>query len=68
MIRNIVNLIKHTNRSLLITGSKFSHQRLIVRSMADEVEKAQAAKAGGDTIFAKILDGTIPCEVRKHNT
>lgn len=33
--------------------------------MADEVEKAQAAKAGGDTIFAKILNKEIPCDVSK---
>lgn len=63
MIRNIVNLIKHTNRSFLITGSRFSQQRLIVRSMADEVEKAQTAQAAGETIFSKIINRSIPCEV-----
>ncbi|KDR19216.1 histidine triad nucleotide-binding protein 1 [Zootermopsis nevadensis] len=29
--------------------------------MADEVAKAQVAKAGGDTIFGKILRKEIPC-------
>lgn len=29
--------------------------------MADEVEKAQAAKQTGDTIFGKILRKEIPC-------
>jgi hypothetical protein len=29
--------------------------------MADEVEKAQAARPGGDTIFGKILRKEIPC-------
>lgn len=31
--------------------------------MADEVQKAQEAKSGGDdTIFGKILRGEIPCD------
>ncbi|XP_042358567.1 histidine triad nucleotide-binding protein 1 [Plectropomus leopardus] len=30
--------------------------------MADETEKAQAAKPGGDTIFGKIVRKEIPCE------
>lgn len=29
--------------------------------MADEAEKAQAARPGGDTIFGKILRREIPC-------
>lgn len=29
--------------------------------MADEVEKAQVARPGGDTIFGKILRKEIPC-------
>lgn len=29
--------------------------------MADEVQKAQEAQSGGDTIFGKILRGEIPC-------
>lgn len=29
--------------------------------MADEVEKAQTARPGGDTIFGKILRKEIPC-------
>ncbi|XP_022191516.2 histidine triad nucleotide-binding protein 1 [Nilaparvata lugens] len=31
------------------------------RSMADEVDKSQAAAPGGDTIFGKILRKEIPC-------
>lgn len=30
--------------------------------MADEVQLAQAAHAGGDTIFGKILRNEIPCD------
>lgn len=30
--------------------------------MADEVQLAQAAHAGGDTIFGKILRREIPCD------
>lgn len=30
--------------------------------MSDEVALAQTAKAGGDTIFGKILRKEIPCE------
>ena len=33
---------------------------LIIWTMASEVEKAQDAKPGGDTIFGKILRGEIP--------
>lgn len=62
MIRNFVNLIKNTNRSFLFTGSKFN-QSIIIRSMSEEVEKAQEAKPEGDTIFGKILRREIPCEV-----
>jgi histidine triad (HIT) family protein len=29
--------------------------------MADEVEKAKAARHGGDTIFGKIVRKEIPC-------
>ncbi|XP_066601175.1 adenosine 5'-monophosphoramidase HINT1 [Prorops nasuta] len=32
------------------------------RKMASEVEKAQAASPGGDTIFGKILRKEIPCK------
>ena len=30
--------------------------------MASEVEKAQSAKPGGDTIFGKIIRGEIPVD------
>lgn len=33
-----------------------------VRKMASEVEKAQSATPGGDTIFGKILRQEIPCK------
>lgn len=29
--------------------------------MADEIQKAQAARPGGDTIFGRILRKEIPC-------
>jgi len=31
-------------------------------AMSDEASKAQSAKPGGDTIFAKIIRGEIPCK------
>lgn len=31
--------------------------------MSDEVEKAQTASGGGDTIFGKILRKEIPCNL-----
>jgi histidine triad (HIT) family protein len=31
-------------------------------AMSGEIEKAQSAKPGGDTIFGKILRKEIPCE------
>jgi hypothetical protein len=52
VIKKSINLIKQ--RSLLLPGS-LTHHRVHVRKMADEVQKAQAAQAGGDTIFGKIL-------------
>lgn len=58
MIRNIVYLIGSSNRNFLISGS-IRQQK--VRTMADEVEKAQSAQPGGDTIFGKILRKEIPC-------
>lgn len=59
MIRNLANFIGRSNRKFLISGSISCRQK--VRSMADEVEKAQTAQVGGDTIFGKILRKEIPC-------
>lgn len=58
LIRNFVNL---SYKSLLLTASNHLKHRIVIRSMADEVEKAQTAQAGGDTIFGKILRKEIPC-------
>lgn len=41
---------------------KVSETTFSVRNMADEVKLAQAAHAGGDTIFGKILRREIPCD------
>lgn len=60
MIRNLVNFIGRSNRKFLIPESFSCRNK--VRTMADEVEKAQTAQAGGDTIFGKILRKEIPCE------
>lgn len=59
MIRTCSKIISYSNRLFLSPG-----QNLIVRRMAssDEVQKAQVAQAGGDTIFGKILRKEIPCE------
>lgn len=35
---------------------------LVVKKMASEVEKAQSAAPGEDTIFGKILRKEIPCK------
>jgi len=49
-----VNVVvkKHSQTQLL----------LLVRSMADEVSKAQQASPSGDSIFGKILRGEIPAK------
>jgi histidine triad (HIT) family protein len=46
---------RHSNSSL-------SNFILNIRNMASEVEKAQIARPGGNTIFGKILRGEIPCK------
>ena len=57
--------------SVAINSAKrmFAHNSNVLRSstvytrkMATEVEKAQAAAPGGDTIFGKILRKEIPCD------
>ncbi|KAL7295229.1 hypothetical protein TKK_0011437 [Trichogramma kaykai] len=60
LITNALGLSKHLIRfskpgPLLGTISN-------VRKMATEVEKAQTATPGGDTIFGKILRKEIPCK------
>lgn len=59
MIKSLVNFVGRSNRNFLISGSFSCREK--VRTMADEVEKAQTAQAGGDTIFGKILRKEIPC-------
>lgn len=43
-------------------SSNFLTPILNIRKMASEVEKAQVATPGGDTIFGKILRQEIPCK------
>jgi hypothetical protein len=61
MIRNISKVLFNNDRLFLSPGLNLNHN---VRRMAssDEVQKAQTAQAGGDTIFGKILRKEIPCE------
>lgn len=54
----IRNLVKFSNRLLLSPGVNHKAQRM---ASSDEVQKAQAAQVGGDTIFGKILRKEIPC-------
>lgn len=59
MIRSCTKIINYSNRLFFSPG-----QSSTVRKMAstDEVQKAQEAQAGGDTIFGKILRKEIPCK------
>lgn len=59
IIKNLVNFVGKSNRHLFLNLSFNSRQTF--RAMADEVEKAQTAQEGGDTIFGKILRKEIPC-------
>ena len=49
-------------RSLLKLNLPKQHQ-IIKRIMSDEVQKAQSANFGGDTIFGKIIRKEIPANV-----
>jgi hypothetical protein len=45
------------------THRNIFYQKRTKINMADEVSKAQSAKAGGDTIFGKIIRKEIPAKI-----
>lgn len=60
-------LLGTVSRASRLLGYKDSSSRFLrtvsnTRKMASEVEKAQTAAPGGDTIFGKILRKEIPCK------
>lgn len=59
MIKYCAKLATYGNRSFLLAGSNLKLNRM---ASSNEVEKAQAAQPGGDTIFGKILRREIPCD------
>lgn len=58
ILRNISRQSKSFAAPLFLSNRCQSFQR----KMATEVEKAQTAAPGGDTIFGKILRKEIPCD------
>lgn len=58
MIRNCVKFVSYSSRSFLSSGHRSQHFKM---ASSDEVQKAQGAQVGGDTIFGKILRKEIPC-------
>ncbi|XP_058798341.1 adenosine 5'-monophosphoramidase HINT1 [Phymastichus coffea] len=60
---NLVGIVLRASR-LFRYSSHNDFLRIIsnTRKMASEVEKAQSATPGGDTIFGKILRKEIPCK------
>lgn len=59
MIRNCLKIVNYRNCSLLSSGKTIKILRM---ASSDEVQKAQVAQAGADTIFGKILRKEIPCK------
>lgn len=51
------------NSRILYSNITRKQLRNSLRKMASEVEKAQVAKAGGDTIFGKIARKEIPAKI-----
>lgn len=60
-MRLLLNHTLNTSRRLLYLNASLLKQTPCWRKMASEVEKAQAAAPGGDTIFGKIVRKEIPC-------
>ncbi|XP_015114602.1 histidine triad nucleotide-binding protein 1 [Diachasma alloeum] len=63
MVLRSINLLALNSSKILSSRLVTSRTQLFsFRKMASEVEKAQSATAGGDTIFGKILRKEIPCK------
>lgn len=70
--RILQNLIQ-IDRLVVQSNQQQQQQRLILagvrsryfatKKMSDEIEKAQTAKPGGDTIFGKIIRKEIPADI-----
>lgn len=60
-MRVLLNLALNTSRRLPHLNASLLKQTPCWRKMATEVEKAQSAAPGGDTIFGKIVRKEIPC-------
>ncbi|XP_014610716.1 PREDICTED: histidine triad nucleotide-binding protein 1 [Polistes canadensis] len=56
-----LNLALNSSKRIVYSSAKLSINSALKRKMATEVEKAQTATPGGDTIFGKILRKEIPC-------
>ncbi|XP_011310653.1 histidine triad nucleotide-binding protein 1 [Fopius arisanus] len=61
VIKLIGTLVQNSSKIVTSRPIGFRGQLFPFRKMASEVEKAQSATAGGDTIFGKILRKEIPC-------
>ncbi|XP_076241189.1 histidine triad nucleotide binding protein 1 [Calliopsis andreniformis] len=57
----LLNLAVASSKRLPCMNANLLNHNPCWRKMATEVEKAQAAAPGGDTIFGKILRKEIPC-------
>lgn len=66
MFKNILSFSFNALKSSKL-NSKYSILNLnlsaSVRNMSDEIEKAQEARPGGDTIFGKIVRKEIPADI-----
>lgn len=58
----LLNLAVTSSKRLLYPNTNLLSHTPCWRKMASEVEKAQTAAPGGDTIFGKILRKEIPCK------
>lgn len=57
-----LNLALNTSRRIVTSNVNLLKQSSYIRKMATEVEKAQTAAPGGNTIFGSILRKEIPCK------
>ena len=65
IITSLNQISRHLAKSESVQKRQFSLVKPIFSSskMSDEIEKAQTAKPGGDTIFGKIIRKEIPADI-----
>lgn len=65
IITSLNQISRHLAKSESVQKRQFSLVKPIFFSskMSDEIEKAQTAKPGGDTIFGKIIRKEIPADI-----